>query len=205
MTKSVAELLVELKIYDKRITKAISEMFIGYTIGGKTPVGYSSLEDFDTKTKANLQTALDLIQRRNTIKDAIVESNAKTSVMVGGKSMSVAAAIERKTSIQYTKNLIANMTSQFNANKAVVDRKNEEVQMRLDKLIEQSVGKDVKDRQTEIAAISTSFLENTQLALRDPNELGTIIKKMLTEIEDYEGNVDLALSSSNATTFVELS
>ena len=55
----------------------------------------------ESRAKADYQSIEALIKRRNAIKSAIVVSNATTKIEVAGVKMTVAEAIERKTSISY--------------------------------------------------------------------------------------------------------
>ena len=56
---------------------------------------------------------MDLISRRNKIKSAIIMSNAKTVVEVAGKQMTVAEAIDKKSSIEYEKELLIHEEGQL--------------------------------------------------------------------------------------------
>ena len=54
-----------------------------------------------------------MIKRRNQIKSAIIASNAVTMVEVAGVRMTVAEAIDKKSSIGYEKELLARLSEQF--------------------------------------------------------------------------------------------
>ncbi|MFB8733012.1 hypothetical protein ACEQPO_01165 [Bacillus sp. SL00103] len=64
-------------------------------------MGFNIKKKSKKKAKADDQSIQALIKRRNAIKSAIVVSNATTTIDVAGVNMTVAEAIERKTSIEY--------------------------------------------------------------------------------------------------------
>ena len=99
---SITEALNELKLYDSKILKAITNAkLVGAAKKFSDKVGVFKKEDFEDRAKASYQSVTDLIANRNALKSAIVKSNAITEVTVNGKTMTVAEAIERKNSIDY--------------------------------------------------------------------------------------------------------
>lgn len=205
MAKTVAELLVELKLIDKRIAKAHqSALFVGVQSGNKIPQGYKDLEEFKAKIKSSAQSVADLIERRNLIKSTIVLSNARTQVTIAGKGMSVAEAIERKTSIQYQKTTLQVMVDQFGKTTKAINAANADVKQRLDQLLAISVAKDSKTADEDTKMLTKTFMETNEVTLVDPLEILKVIEKLQVEIDEFESNVDLALSASNAVTQTEL-
>ena len=102
---SITEALNELKLYDSKIMKAITNAkLVGAAKKSADKVGVVKKEDFEERAKASYQSVTDLIANRNTLKSAIVKSNAVTEVTINGKTMTVAEAIERKNSIDYDEN-----------------------------------------------------------------------------------------------------
>lgn len=204
-TKTVAQLLVELKLLGKRIEKALQEgVYIGCRVGEKVPTGYATIEEFEKKVISDYQAVTDLIAYRNRVKSAIVLSNAVTKVTVGKEIMTVAEAIERKSSIVHDKTLLT--TLQLHMIKAInaVDAGNRSVNERLDKLIEITLGKDAKNIAAEATEVGKDFLNREQFALIDPLAIRLKAESLAAAIENFEVNIDMALSVSNATTQVEL-
>ncbi|WHX45188.1 hypothetical protein QNH35_01415 [Bacillus pumilus] len=102
MEMTITRALSELKMLDKRINRTVDEAVLGgLMIGKHIQHGFQHQEDIEKKAKADDQSIQALIKRRNAIKSAIVVSNATTTIDVAGVSMTVAEAIERKTSIEY--------------------------------------------------------------------------------------------------------
>lgn len=99
---TITEALNELKLYDARIRKAISNTKLaGAAKKSSARIGAITKNEFNEHAKASYQSVTDLIANRNTLKSAIVKSNAVTEITVNGKVMTVAEAIERKNAICY--------------------------------------------------------------------------------------------------------
>ena len=140
---SITEALNELKLYDSKITKAITNATLcGATKKSSDKVGVVKKEDFEYRAKASYQSVTDLIANRNTLKSAVVKSNAVTEVTVVDKVMTVAEAIERKNSIEYDETLLNEMKRQYANATAAVDKENKKVDAKVDDLLTTLVGKD---------------------------------------------------------------
>lgn len=202
---TVARALSELKLLDARIYRAINDATLGtYSVGGKVLSGYNSTEDIEKQAKADYQSAQALIKRRNTVKSAIVKSNAETDVVVAGVKMTRAEAIERKTSISYDKTLLAKMKSVYAHMTSRVDNINEEVKERLDGQLEVLFGREGKPSTQEIENITKTFKDNNEAKLIDPIGLKKQINKLTEEIESFEQEVDHVLNESNTLTRIAI-
>lgn len=205
MEITITQGLAELKMLDKRITRKINNsIFAGYTVGGKVQTGYETTEELEKEIKANLESVKDLIKRRNKIKSLIVLSNAKTEVKIAGKTYTVAEAIDRKSFIDYEEGLLSALKSAYAHNTAIVDRKNNDMESRLDNHLETLFGKDGKTDTTKTAEVVKQFKEINEARLVDPVSLRKQIETLETEIEDFTSEVDHVLSVSNATTTIEI-
>lgn len=202
---TITEGLSKLKNLDSRINKEISNStFFAVFQTGKVPNGYKTVEDFQTKSKAYLQSVTDLIEQRNKIKSAIVASNAVTEITVANKQYTVAGVIERKQSIEFQRQLLQTITNQFTTASRDFDRKSAEIQTKLDNLIEASLGKDAKSNPDDIKSITDNYMGKNGMVLCDPIGAKDIMAKMSNDINDFMTNVDVALSISNATTMIEI-
>ena len=120
---TVTEGLNKLKLYDSKIKKAIDNLkLIGAKKKSVDKVGVVNVEKFIADAKAAHQSIMDLIRNRNTLKAAIVKSNAITYLEIGDRKMTVAEAIERKNSIQYEKELLLAMKAQYGSATVTVKR-----------------------------------------------------------------------------------
>lgn len=201
---TVARGLSELKLLDARINRVISDAkFINVKIGGKLPTGFKKLEDVENRAKSDIQSSHDLISRRNKIKSAIVVSNAVTYIEVANVKMTKAEAIERKTSIEYDKTLLRKMKSNYAEAVEKVDKINHEMKERLDSHLETLFGKEGKTSASMNEDVVKLFKSDNEAELIDTLNLHDKIVKLEKEIEDFENEVDFALSESNVMTKIQ--
>jgi hypothetical protein len=202
---TITEGLVSLKTLNNRIENEItSTTFAVSSQKGKQISGFKSVDDFVARAKSQYQSIVDLINRRNAIKSKIVESNALTKVVIAGTEYTVAGAIERKASVKYELQLINTLQQQFNRATAIADRANTDAQTRLDNLINTTFGKDSKVDATLIKSMSDSFWGENECLVRDPLSITNVVSTMSKDVENFLSNVDVVLSISNATTFIEV-
>jgi len=194
----VTQALNELKLLDKRITKAIvNSEFVGYTVGGKMK------NSFDPETvKGKLTSISDLIERRARIKALIYESNLKTKVTIGGKKMTVSEAILVKENIPYKRKLLHTLKSQYETAEYRVNSENEEVNTRLDNQTSK-FGED-KSKAKDIEEFSKNFIKMNGAELIDPANIPEYTRKLDEELDTFENEVDFILSTSNATTTISV-
>ncbi len=191
--------LTTLKTLDKKIAKATrAGNFVTFEVNNK--------KETDINAVADLQKVTDLINYRDSLKSAIAASNAVTIVKVGRDEMTVVAAIEKKTSVAYKAKLLQTLQVSLSEVRQNIDYHNSDAERRLDKLIEASVGSDSnkKDDSGAIDAISKPFMKRNEATMVDPLKIEDVISKLDEEIEDFLVNVDVSLSESNATTYIEV-
>lgn len=196
---TITRALAELKLLDSRIYGAISDAdFGGVLVGKKISSGkHNSIEEVEKVAKASYQSIKDLIKRRNKIKSAIVNSNATTEVEVAGVKMTVAEAIERKSSIGYEKYLLSELKSQYSQLVSHADKINKDVEKRLDEHLKSLFGKDAKISAPEVESVVETFKLNNEAKIVDPINLKDKINELEKEIEEFLFNVDFVLSESN--------
>jgi hypothetical protein len=198
---SITQALAELKLLDKRIQKATDSVQWADVKTKSHPV---DVEKFSRTAHAEYDSFLALVKRRDTIKRAVVSSNAATRVKVGTWEGTVAEAIEYKTSIFYKKRLLDIMRAQLLTAKAQFKVQQESVDDRLEKLLHSELGKDVKTSPDTITALTNSFRENNKVELVDPLDLSQKTNALEEEIETFETNVDWVLSEVNGKTMIQV-
>lgn len=204
---SITEALNELKLYDSKINKAISNAeLIGAAKKSLDKVGVVKKDTFIEKAKSSYQSVTDLIANRNALKSAIVKSNAITEVTVNGKTMTVAEVIERKNSIDYEIALLNEMKRQYVKATDTVTKENKKVDNKVDELIQTLVGKDTDKKidKDAIENIEAPYRAKNEYELVDPIGLSDKIVELESDISGFESNCDTTLAVANATTFVEL-
>lgn len=198
---SITQALAELKLLDKRISKHIDNITWAEVSTVSKPVDAEKLK---TKAQAEFQSYMDLVKRRDSIKRAIVLSNASTRVKIATWEGTVAEAIEHKKSIQYKQNLLEVMKAQLLKAKNDFESQKNAVDMRLERLLQSELGKDVKTNPETITALSTSFRGNNKVELIDPLDLGAKISALESEVDSFETNVDWVLSEANGRTMISV-
>lgn len=194
---TVSEGLAKLKLLDKRINKeTAASVFVGYKVGSEIQGNFDG-----EKAKSSLQSIQDLIEYRTKLKMAINKSNLKTKVKIAGKEMTVLEAIENKSTIDYKKNLMRAIYSNLTKVKNEVDYGNANTQERLDSQVQAAFEKANKK---EIESFSETFLKNNGYSLEDPIKAEKVIERFDKEIDEFESEVDFVLSTSNATTTIEV-
>ena len=200
--------LNELKLIDSRIYRKINEgEFVESAKKSALNVnGKISKEAFKANAKADYQSIADLIKRRNSIKAAIVKSNAVTTVEVVGKTMTVAEAIDKKSSIEYEKALLEQLNDQYVLAIANVTKQNTKVDESIEQLLNTAYGKEGKEKITKTSydAISEPYREANEYGLVDSLEIEKLIKNMKDRIENFESEVDTVLQISNSITMIEI-
>lgn len=202
----VTQALNELKLLDDRINKAINDavLVIAAKRSEKKVNPNLTKEEFEIRAKAGYQSVLDLIERRKKIKAAVVTSNAVTKVIVHGEEMTVAEAIERKSTIDYEISLLRQMQGQWGAQNREMNMQNIRMEERIDKYIETFVGKDTsKAKDNELEAMIKPMRESGEYALVDPLSIEKKIADLDDCIKGFRSEVDAILQISNCNTYIE--
>lgn len=198
--------LAELKLIDERIDKGINAIYpTSIHQKGKKIDGHILEEDFVANAISSYQSVVDLIARKSLIKSKIVESNAKTTVIIGGKTMTVSDAITFKGIVKQSKKL-SDFLKQRNTHAiAALNRNNEMVAKNVEILLQNAFSKDsTKISKEDGDAVSKPYLENNTWHFVDPLKIETKIAALEKETSDFETEVDATLSESNAITFIEI-
>ncbi|AIZ59006.1 hypothetical protein LNK20_16495 [Bacillus safensis] len=205
MEMTITRALSELKMLDKRINRTVDDAVLGgLMIGKHIQHGFQNQEEVEKKAKADDQSIQALIKRRNAIKSAIVVSNATTMIDVAGVRMTVAEAIERKTSIDYDIRYLRKMKQVYKELVDKAEQTNEDVKRRLDQHLETLFGKDGKTQAAANQEIVKSFLAENEAVIIDPLRLRVKIEQLSKEIEDFQMEVDFSLSESNTLTKIQI-
>ena len=198
--------LSELKLMDSRIgnqTRSLEPC--GLYQKGKLINNHIKEEDFAVNAQSLFQSVTDLITRKNRIKTAIVESNSKTLVIVAGKEMTVADAINFKNIIVYKTTLLELLKNKYKFYLAEMNRNNETVENNVQRIPEATFGKEnVKVGKEDLDAVRKPYMEANEFHLFDPLKVQEKIDTLTKEIEDFKVEVDAVLSESNAITFIEI-
>jgi len=196
---SVTQGLAELKLLDKRINKSICHLEWAIV---RTKTNKVDEADLKKTSLSEYQSYMDLVKRRDTIKRAIVLSNAQTHVKIGNWTGTVAEAIEHKGSITYKKTLLDKVKHNLNFVNVEYKQAVQNLNHRLDSLLTSELGKDIKTNPETIATLTTSFMENNKVEIVDPLDLMKMSRELEDEIDSFESNVDWVLSEANGKAMI---
>jgi hypothetical protein len=195
---SLTRALLEKKRLEKRIEKTIKESeFIDYKIG------INGKPRYDVDIVANFQSVTDLMQRRDKIVAKLAEANATATITVGTVVMTIAEAIARKNSIHLEKLLLKKLKSNLTELNAEKEDNEEEMEEKFAELSKSMYGKE-KVSEVEIKEAYKSFEKRNGLIVIDSLNLQETIKIVEDRIEDFELNVDVALSEANGKIEIEI-
>lgn len=204
-TMTVHKALAELKILDSRIGDAIlSGDFVIIKKNNQDTVKGKTAEQYKTKATESYQKASDLIRRRNAIKNAVVVSNANTTVKIGDAEYTVVEAIEKKNhGMDYYVQLRDVLRQQFAKQKADLEKHNASLQQKAEQFVTGLMGgKDVKTDSAEFSNAVDTYIKSNTMTLLDPLGIEKKIEELDDMINTFLPEVDAALSVSNAVTII---
>lgn len=200
--------LNELKLLDSRINRKIEEgeFIAAAKLSVQNVNGKITKEAYKANAKADYQSIVDLIKRRNNIKSAIIQSNAVTKVDIAGKIMTVAEAIDKKSSIEYEISLLEKLTMQYKTSSDIIIKENEKGDYSIEQLLNTAYGKEGKEKITQASydAIAEPYRKANEYGLVDALDGEKLIKEMKDKIERFLSEVDTALQISNSTTIINI-
>lgn len=214
MTKesmTVHRALAELKTIDARIEKAInSATYIAAVKHSAEKINGISVSDFKNNMKSDYQKITDLIARRDAMKRAVVLSNATTKLTIAGKEYTVAEAIEIKNhGIEFKRSLLNSIAfaNDF-AQKELNRHSGDAIEKAAEQYVLAVIAAQPKDAKMAIDsdamnALRADYIKNNSYDLIDPMDVNKIIKRLSDEIDEFEVDVDSALSVSNSVTVIE--
>jgi len=157
-----------------------------------------SWDKYKSDGKAELQSFKDTLKSFRHICGAISTANATNMVTINEKKMTIIEAIHWKDSLEFELVLLKTLRSQMATATDQLEMHNERVQGRLDRLLEESFGKNSRTKSDEFDAISKPFLAKNEYKLVESFDVSEEIKKLESSLEDLAVDINVALSESNA-------
>lgn len=208
---TIHKALAELKTMDARIEKAIREAT--YVLAVKhsaEKINGVTIADFKEKMKSGYQKVNDLMARRDAMKRAVVLSNATTKVKVGGVEYTVAEAIELKQhGMEFKRTLVNSMTYAYNLALNELNRNSgEALEKKAETYVLSVIQAQPKDSKMTVDSdamktLRKTYIDNNSYDMLDPIDIAKAIETLNAEINEFEAEVDAALSCSNALTVIE--
>lgn len=208
---TVHKALAELKTMDDRIARAIRDTT--YVLAVKhsaEKINGMTVQNFKEKMRSGYQKATDLIARRDAMKRAVVLSNATTKVKVGENEYTVAEAIEMKNhGMEFRSTLLRQMNSAYVTAQSELNRNSgETLEKKAEQYVLAVIAAQPKDSKMSVdsdamKALRKTYIENNTYDLVDPLDVTKIMETLDAEINEFNAEVDAALSVSNALTVIE--
>lgn len=208
---TIHKALAELKTMDARITKAIHET--PYVIAVKhsaEKINGMTVDNFKDKMRSGYQKATNLIARRDAMKRAVVLSNAATKVKIGDNEYTVAEAIEMKNhGMEFKSDLLRQMNSAYTAaQNELVRNGGEALEKKAEQYVLAVIAAQPKDSKMSVDSdamktLRQTYIDNNTYDLVDPMNIAKVMEKLDAEINEFNAEVDAALSCSNALTVIE--
>ena len=208
---TIHKALAELKTMDDRINKAIhSTTYVLAVKHSAEKINGVKINDFKNQMRSGYQKVTDLIARRDAMKRAVVLSNATTKVKIGDKEYTVAEAIEMKNhGMEFRSALLHQMNSAYTAaQNDLVRNGGEALEKRAEQYVLAVISAQPKDSKMSVdsdamKALRQTYIENNTYDLVDPMDIAKVMETLDAEINEFNAEVDAALSVSNALTVIE--
>jgi hypothetical protein len=198
---SITQALAELKLLDKRLRTHLTHM---RWVDVSTEDNRVDKDKLKAQAQAEFQSYMDLVKRRDSLKRAIVLSNANTRVKIGTWEGTVAEAIEHKSALFNKRNLADIMKEHLQEKRTQFEAAQNQLNGRLERLLQSELGKDVKTNPDTLAALTTTFRSSNKVEFVDPLDLAAKIGELEEEVSSFETNVDWVLSESNGKTLIKV-
>lgn len=208
MRYSITRALAERKVLIKRHEKLVKELeLIAVRRGSRLVGSFSHIkpEDFQSRVKESWQSILSIEKRIDLIKYEIDKSNLTSKITIGSKEMTIQEALVLKNSIALKKSRLLRMKQRFMSEKNSFDKALEENKARVEKTVSDTTSSSTTKVDPEFEKTVVKQLDALYgVEFEDPIGLEVAIKQLESEIEEFESNVDYALSESNSQTFIEI-
>lgn len=208
---TIHKALAELKTIDDRIAKAIRDTT--YVLAVKhsaEKINGKTVQNFKEDMRSGYQKVTDLIARRDAMKRAVVLSNATTKVQIGDAEYTVAEAIEMKNhGMEFRSALLRQMNAAYVTAQNELNRNGgEALEKKAEQYVLAVIAAQPKDSKMSVdseamKALRKTYIENNTYDLVDPMDIAKVIENLDAEINEFNAEVDAALSVSNALTVIE--
>jgi|LauGreDrversion4_2_1035121.scaffolds.fasta_scaffold400610_1 hypothetical protein len=198
---SVTQALAEIKLMRSRMENALD---------GTTFIKLKKKRDlvdatrFGKEATGAFQSYIDLLKRYTALKSAVVHSNAITLVQIAAVQYTVAEAVERKRTLNFDKDLLSQLQTQYDKVQSEYNSHMVSEQARVERLLTTELSKDNKTNVEVINQLTETFLSQNRAEILDPLQLSERIAAIKKDIEDFETQVDWVLSESNGRTLIQI-
>ncbi len=104
--------------------------------------------------------------------------------------------------LRFSKDLSETMKTCFTQCEKQFEIEKNQVESRLDKLLQSELSKDIKTNPESLQILTKNFYEDNKIIVHDPLNLEEKIKSLDQEIENFELNIDWKLSEANGKNII---
>lgn len=213
-TLSVQEALNELKVLDARIQRKISNGNFTAVASGDKIINPTSIREtpdkFSEKSSSEIQSIISLINYRHALKASVLQSNSVTKVTINGKEMTVAQAIDYKTSSESETHLLRTLSNEFALSQKYADNFNAKVDKETLEKENQLLGNDknAKDSEAVLKVLHEQAEARKAQVLspkfKDDKSITDYISDKTDELDKFTQQIDFALTASNVTAQIKV-
>lgn len=207
-TMTIHKALCELKTLDDRIHKELDNGRFAFANKAANKVVWGvDINGFIEQQKSKYQSVTDLINRKNAIKRAVINSNATTTVTIDGTEYFVAEAIYMKDSgMELLQAVLNKLEIDVSRSKRDISSNNgEALEQRADQHIATLYSNyDKKDMSEAMKQSREEFIRSQTYVLVDAVGAEKKIEELRDKINKFMVEIDSALSVSNALTTIEI-
>lgn len=207
-TMTIHKALCELKTLDDRIHKELDNGRFAFANKAANKVVWGvDINGFIEQQKSKYQSVTDLINRKNAIKRAVINSNATTTVTIDGTEYFVAEAIYMKDSgMELLQAVLNKLEIDVSRSQRDISSNNgEALEQRADQHIATLYSNyDKKDMSEAMKQSREEFIRSQTYVLVDAVGAEKKIEELRDKINKFMVEIDSALSVSNALTTIEI-
>ena len=216
MTMSVAKALMEVALINKRLN-ALKDAILGrpitvVTVGeDKDKVVYVGKEarspgpDDQAALVSNFQSVMSLMSYRDALRNAIILSNATTTIQFQDIEYTIAELIEMRKNLAFYKSLDTNIKNQVTGVRTLFNALTTKFQEQV--YIEQAkipASFTIEEATAYKKAIEESVGKKMRPQIMDPNKLEQVAAQLSDRIDWIESEMELAINESNLKTQITI-
>ena len=196
--------LVELKLYDSKIQKAIDELKpVSYTVNNVVTDYRQTPNEFIGEYKSQMQKIKDLRNNKTLLKNALMKANATTKVTIADKEYTILEALNKKQDIQTEQYLINVLKHSLSNSVSKVNNLQEQVEDRIEKTINSKSASSGNQSKDYVQVVRDSYSDQIPKLVN-----ADVIEKLIIEkenaVSEFLAEVDFALSEVNAITKINV-
>lgn len=202
--------LRELNTIDKKLRKIMTDLSNATVVHPAitNKIASETVEEWKERKRDLYKSFKTNVNRRQAIKMAIAESNAKTMVKIksySDNSISVSAAIDLLNSgCEYESDLMDAFSRSYSSATDYAERENKSVLTKADTAAVAMFGKDKEGTASSAEAIAfrEDYIKKQGYIVEDPFNIPKLTTEEYERIENIKSEIDSALSNSNALTTI---